>query len=123
MYAGVIAFTAPLIFKTVYGRQSRPEFFYIGPYASKLIIESISYLNLTLAFLIFLCFKKMFFSGRAHRFIDPRLKPRIKKYVAGCTLLGDLPHKIIILLHETYCKFFCAALKHKKGLFTIPQDF
>ena len=42
-------------------------------------VEFISYLNLTLAFLIFLRFKKMYFQA-GHRFMDPHLKiaPRLK---------------------------------------------
>ena len=65
--AGEIAFTALAIFKTVFRRQFRREFFSFDSYASTLITESISYSNLPLAFLNLLRFKKMFLSGRALR--------------------------------------------------------
>ena len=54
------------IFRTVlYTRQFRPEFYSLEPYAFEIIIESISFSNLSLVLLIVLYFKKLFFSGRA----------------------------------------------------------
>ena len=64
---GEIAFTAPVKFKTVLTKQFSLKFFSFVSYASLSIAESISYSNLPLAFLNLLCFKKIFFSGRASR--------------------------------------------------------
>ena len=80
------------IFKTVlYTRQFRPEFYSLEPYAFEIIIESISFSNLSLVLLIVLYFKKLFFSGRALQSKTAGGEFPDKNHLAGCTLLFKFP--------------------------------
>ena len=72
-------------------RQFRPEFYSLEPYAFEIIIESISFSNLSLVLLIVLYFKKLFFSGRALQSKTAGGEFPDKNHLAECTLLFKFP--------------------------------